>query len=239
MRQTESIYLVTLQKETISPFAKENDEEKVTGDTGKVAMDKGAADKAAGKTGGDKGGLTIDWDGIQNRIVDLPIRAGDFMDLTVGKDDAVYYIDNTNGEGGALHKYDLKKRKDQEITDLNWYLLSADKKENAVFKGRQLVGWSMRARSRSRVKGPVPIGDIQVKVDPAAEWADIFDGEAWRVSRDYFYDPNMHGVDWLWPSKRSTPLFLSRRLLPRRPEPTDTVDGKRIIDRASFHPERR
>ena len=50
-------------------------------------------------------------------------------------------------------------------------------------------------------KGPVPIGDIQVKVDPAAEWADIFD-EAWRVSRDYFYDPNMHGVDWLAVKKK-------------------------------------
>ena len=47
MQETESIYLVTLQKETISPFAKENDEEKVASDTGKVAGDKGGADKGA------------------------------------------------------------------------------------------------------------------------------------------------------------------------------------------------
>jgi tricorn protease len=38
-------------------------------------------------------------------------------------------------------------------------------------------------------------------VDPAAEWAEIFD-EAWRVNRDYFYDPNMHGVDWLAVKKK-------------------------------------
>jgi tricorn protease len=183
MRQTESIYLVTLQKETISPFARENDEEKVAGDTGKVAADKKAQV------------FNIDWDGIQNRIVDLPIRAGEFMDLTVGKDDAIYYLDYTNGNGGNLHKYDLKKRKDTEVIDLDWYVLSADKKKMLYIKGGN---WSVvdAGGKPEPGKGPVPIGDIQVKVDPTAEWADIFD-EAWRVSRDYFYDPNMHGVDWL------------------------------------------
>ncbi|HXB90950.1 MAG TPA: PDZ domain-containing protein, partial [Puia sp.] len=38
-------------------------------------------------------------------------------------------------------------------------------------------------------------GDIQVKMDPIAEWPEIFD-EAWRINRDYFYDPGMHGVNW-------------------------------------------
>ena len=42
--------------------------------------------------------------------------------------------------GGALHKYDLKKRNDQEITDLTWYLLSADKKKMLYLKGGSLVG---------------------------------------------------------------------------------------------------
>jgi tricorn protease len=183
MQEKQSIYLVTLQKETISPFAKENDEEKVAGDTGKIATDKKAQV------------FSIDWDGIQDRIVDLPIRAGQFMDLNIGKDNAIYYIDYTNGNGGALHKYDLKKRNDQEVTDLSWYLLSADKKKMLYIKGGNW--WVVDAGGKPEPgKGPVPIGDIQVKVDPAAEWADIFD-EAWRVSRDYFYDPNMHGVDWL------------------------------------------
>ncbi|HEV3413971.1 MAG TPA: PDZ domain-containing protein [Puia sp.] len=190
MRLTASIYLVTLQKETISPFAKENDEEKVAAaDTGKTVTDKKAALDKKPEV------LHIDWDGIQNRIVDLPIRAGQFMDLNIGKDDAIYYIDYTNGNGGAIHKYDLKKRKDAEVTDLDWYLLSADKKKMLYIKGGSW--WVVDAGGKPEPgKGPVPIGDIQVKVDPAVEWADIFD-EAWRVNRDYFYDPNMHGVDWL------------------------------------------
>ena len=36
---------------------------------------------------------------------------------------------------------------------------------------------------------------VQVKIGPPAEWAQIFH-EAWRINRDYFYDPGMHGTDW-------------------------------------------
>nr|MDQ5873588.1 PDZ domain-containing protein [Acidobacteriota bacterium] len=38
-------------------------------------------------------------------------------------------------------------------------------------------------------------GAIEVKVDPRSEWPEMFN-EAWRINRDYFYDPNMHGVNW-------------------------------------------
>ena len=44
-------------------------------------------------------------------------------------------------------------------------------------------------------KGILNTAAISVKIDPLAEWPQIFD-EAWRVNRDYFYDPGMHGVDW-------------------------------------------
>jgi tricorn protease len=44
-------------------------------------------------------------------------------------------------------------------------------------------------------KGILNISGIEVKIDPPAEWKNILD-EAWRVNRDYFYDPGMHGVDW-------------------------------------------
>src|SRR5262249_36565109 len=36
---------------------------------------------------------------------------------------------------------------------------------------------------------------VEVRVDPRAEWKEIFE-EAWRINRDFFYDPSMHGADW-------------------------------------------
>ena len=43
--------------------------------------------------------------------------------------------------------------------------------------------------------GRLATADIEVRIEPRAEWGQIFN-EAWRINRDYFYDPNMHGADW-------------------------------------------
>ena len=42
---------------------------------------------------------------------------------------------------------------------------------------------------------PVPLAGMEWDVDPRAEWRQIFH-DAWRLMRDFFYDPHMHGVDW-------------------------------------------
>src|SRR5690606_15888104 len=44
-------------------------------------------------------------------------------------------------------------------------------------------------------EGAIDVAAVQVRVDPSAEWPQMFD-EAWRINRDYFYAPNMHGADW-------------------------------------------
>jgi tricorn protease len=43
--------------------------------------------------------------------------------------------------------------------------------------------------------GKLKTDDMEMKIDPLQEWAQMYD-EAWRINRDYFYDPNMHGADW-------------------------------------------
>jgi tricorn protease len=41
----------------------------------------------------------------------------------------------------------------------------------------------------------VNFGSMEILVDPRAEWEQMFE-EVWRIERDFFYDPNMHGADW-------------------------------------------
>lgn len=36
---------------------------------------------------------------------------------------------------------------------------------------------------------------MTMKIEPKKEWAEEYT-DAWRTMRDWFYDPNMHGVDW-------------------------------------------
>ncbi len=186
MRASQSIYLVTLQKETISPFAKESDEEKI--------KDPADTSKAKKEMPGDKkpSSFSIDWDGIQNRIIDLPIKAGNYAGLGMGKDDELLYI--VYDDGGMLHKYDMKKRKDNEVMGLDGYYISADGKKMLYSKG-PVWGIANTGEKAEPGKGLLNLNDMQVKIEPRAEWPNIFN-EAWRVNRDYFYDPGMHGVDW-------------------------------------------
>jgi tricorn protease len=203
MRQTNALYLVTLQRETISPFAKENDEEKGTApavpadSSGSAVSGKPAKAASAAASVADKKAdlLKIDWEGMSNRIIDLPIRSGNIGNLSVGNDEVLFYVVRGDDGTGMLHKYDLKKRSDQEVMDINGYKLSANGKKMLVSKGGNF--WVVDAGEKPAAgKGPVAVGDIEVKVEPTAEFPEILD-EAWRVNRDYFYDPNMHGVDWL------------------------------------------
>lgn len=198
MRATNSIYLVTLQKETISPFAKESDEEKI-----KEPADTSKSKKNATPTAEKKSGtLAIDWEGIQNRIIDLPVKAGNFAQLGMGNEDELLYItfSDDNQGSGMLHKYDIKKRKDKEVMEMDGYSLSADGKKMLYSNGSSF-GITNTGEKPEPGKGMLNTDDIQVKIDPLAEWPQIFD-EAWRVNRDYFYDPGMHGTNWLAMKKK-------------------------------------
>jgi len=203
MRMTNSIYLVTLRKDIISPLIKESDEEGVK--TEKTEPEK-PAEKATGKSKKDSKTpapepekpepLKIETDGLQNRIVSLPVRAGNFSNLGVAATGEILYIvrPSEQPESSKLHKYNLKDRKDEEVMELDFYLVSADQKKMFYIKG-QTYGITVAGKKPEAGKGILNTGAISVKIDPAVEWPQIFD-EAWRVNRDYFYDPGMHGVDW-------------------------------------------
>jgi tricorn protease len=184
MTMTSSIYLVTLRKDIISPLTKESDEESVKTDkTEKAETEKPKI-------------LKIDTDGIQDRIIALPLRAGNYNSLGVAATGEILYIirpDNPS-DASKMHKYNLKDRKDEEVMDLDDYIVSADRKKMFYNKG-PVFGITSAGKKPEPGKGILNISSISVKIDPLAEWPEIFD-EAWRVNRDYFYDPGMHGVDW-------------------------------------------
>jgi tricorn protease len=213
MRRTRNVYVVVLRKDIPSPLAKESDEEKPKkpedaekkadagkpGDKPAAAPEKPAPDKAA--QAGEKKAeaekkepFSIDFDGIQNRILALPIPAGDLSNLRVGDAGHVYYL-RRDGEETSLHHFDLTKRKDETpLTGIGNYALSGDAKKILYSKGREFFITALAAKITPG-EGKIAPGDIEVLIDPRAEWTQIFN-EAWRINRDYFYAPNMHGIDW-------------------------------------------
>jgi tricorn protease len=201
MRRTRNIYLIVLRKGIPSPLAKESDEEKP-----KKAEAGGQGPEAKPEAGGQKPEagspkpeekkepFSIDFDGIQNRILALPAPAGDLFNLQVGETGHLYY-QRRDGREVALHHFDLAKRKDETpLASLDGYVLSADAKKILYTKDRTWFITAMAAKIAPG-EGRIAAGDVEVKIDPRAEWTQIFN-EAWRINRDYFYAPNMHGVDW-------------------------------------------
>jgi tricorn protease len=180
MSMSNSIYLVSLQKSTPSPLAKENDVEKVE----EVKKDS--------VNGAPK--VTIDWDGIENRIITIPVTPGTYSSLQVPKEGQLYYLAQSRDSGKKrLQHYDLLKREENTIMPADAFKISA--------KGDKMLSLSekkWRITETGKMgdeKDVVKMADIKVKIDPLQEWPNIFH-EAWRVNRDYFYDPGMHGADW-------------------------------------------
>ncbi len=198
MRSTNSIYLLTLQKETLSPFAKESDEEEAKGEEkAKKPEDKNSKDKKDSSAAADKktGSFKIDLEDIQNRIIDLPIKEGNYYGLGMGNAGELLYIAINDDENKrTMHKFDMEKRKDEEVMEMDGYEISANGKKMLYARGNNW-GISSAGQKPGSSGGMLNVADLQVKIDPVAEWPNILD-EAWRVNRDYFYDPGMHGTDW-------------------------------------------
>ncbi|HVL67524.1 MAG TPA: PDZ domain-containing protein [Vicinamibacterales bacterium] len=202
MRSTSGIYVAVLQNDVPSPIAKESDEEKPGAAAGdKPSGDKPPAEKPAGDQPAEKPATTpparpfrIDFEGLEYRILDLPIAAGNLSNLQAGAAGQIYYL--RTGDGAtALHRYDLNSRKNDTILpSVNDYVVSYDAKKLLYRSGQN---WSIVVTNRAvqPTEGRIAADTIEVRIDPAAEWKQIFD-EAWRINRDYFYAKNMHGVDW-------------------------------------------
>ncbi|OFY68182.1 MAG: peptidase S41 [Bacteroidetes bacterium RBG_13_43_22] len=199
MSMTNAIYLVTLRKDIESPFAKESDEEKIQTEKAEPEkpVEKNKKETKAATSSEEKPEpLKIETDGIQDRIVSLPVRSGNYVSLGVAGTGEVLYIirPSVPSENSRLHKYSLKDRKDEEVMELDSYKLSADRKKIFYSKG-EVYGITDAIKKPEPGKGILNTGAISVKIDPLAEWPQIFD-EAWRINRDYFYDPGMQGADW-------------------------------------------
>ena len=139
--------------------------------------------------------MKIDFDGIANRIVDLPIPASELSSLATGAAGQIFFLRETDGKK-ALQRFDLKDRKAETlVAEADDFEISFDGKKVLY---RQKESWSIGsavAKALPPNEGKLKLDALEVKVDPRAEWPQIFN-EVWRINRDYFYDPGMHGVDW-------------------------------------------
>lgn len=140
--------------------------------------------------------LRIDLEGFERRAIRLPVERGAFFNLAVTHDNKLVYT-RRHAEGESSIKiFDLDDEEKEEKTVLAGVLgfrISADGKKLVVRKGRRQA--IIDAAPDQKFE-PVSLKGMNVTIDPRAEWRQMFN-DAWRLYRDFFYDPNMHGVDWV------------------------------------------
>jgi len=145
--------------------------------------------------------VEIDFDGFEERVERLPIRAGNFGDLASVEGKLLFsrYLPagarKPGTPGGSLLFYDLKEREEKTVLDgIDSYTLSADGKK-ILYKSRSTYGIVDVGANKKSGDGKIASGDLKAWISPREEWRQIFN-DAWRIQRDFFYDPGMHGVDW-------------------------------------------
>jgi len=212
----DQLYMLLLNKEARSPFApdsslltaaaateEDKDKDKDKGkDKDKDKKKEGEEEKKEEKVT-----VKIDWEGLQDRLVQIPVSPGSYWGLRAAED-MLYYLSRENAgmrpEGeppkATLNLYKFKDRKHHSVMEgLDGYDLSDDGKIVVVMKDGGFIRMDAGATEAPKGEGDedphVKLGGWSVVLEPRQEWKQMFH-EAWRLQRDFFYDPNMHGVDW-------------------------------------------
>ena len=105
------------------------------------------------------------------------------------------------------------------------YVVSADAQEAALSQRARTGRSCRRTGAIQPAEGRIASTPSRCASIRSAEWKQIFD-EAWRINRDYFYAPNMHGADWAEAEGEVRGVPAARGDA-RRPEPRHPVDVQR------------
>jgi len=180
------IYALTLKKDGKPILSVENDAE--------PGQDKSSAPASP---------FRIDFAGLAQRIEVLPLPAGNYRDLAVNES-GLFYLNSEDGDYNrmdyrspgprTLYRYSFDSLEEKTVMEgINGFKISADGSQVLYRKGSQLGIISSCAENSSG--NALDLSGLKMEIDPVEEWKAIFN-EAWRMERDFYYEPGMHGLDW-------------------------------------------
>jgi len=226
--RTTGIFALALRKDVPSPFPPQSDEVKpdTTAAAAAAAATAAEAARAAPAPRGRRPAadtaktppkvaptpVTIDFDGLADRVTPVPVPADNIGGLAAVKGNLLYvkrpanYYGRDPGAGASLVIFNLEERKATTLADsIDGYALSAGGTKVLVHQGGVYNLYDVDPKAASSKKTMSTAG-LQADIVPQQEWAEIFE-EVWRRFRDFFYVPNMNGYDWKALHDRYRPLL--------------------------------
>jgi len=195
-----NIVAVPLRADVASPLAPRNDVEGNSDDEEKdddEGEEEGKDEKKDDEKPKKAEAVKIDLEDFEARAVVLPPDAGNYSSMAAVKGKVIYQRQPRTGsdsEKSPIVFWDLEDREEKTILDnADGFGVSADGKKMIVLSGGTVAIVSVAPKQK--MDKTLATSSMEMTVNPPEEWRQIFN-DAWRLERDFFYDPNMHGVDW-------------------------------------------
>ena len=182
------VYVGVLAEDGPALFLPQSDEEKAAAPAAAEETKPAAAAKPGPVV------VKIDPATFENRVRAVPGAPGNYFNLNALANGVLYQ----RGDGGSssLRFYNVEDRKEETILEtLQSYELSANGEKIIAALGRNSYAIVNAKPGQKTADAMVKLDNMEMRVDPKAEWQQEFT-DAWRILRDWFYDPNMHGLDW-------------------------------------------
>ena len=231
-------YLIPLQRDLASPFAESTRALRAPG--APAATPEGAQkSEGDGKDGKDPAGaaakpgegapalVSIDLEGIADRVVAFPVPEGRYGRILGARGRVLFssypiegsldaaWIETEPKAAGILLAYDFTQDKAETVLEgITDFQLSKDAKALAIRAGNRIrvvpAAWKAEGRGErnggpGRESGWLDLERLRVSVVPSEEWRQMF-REAWRLQRDQFWTSDMSGIDWVAVYERYLPL---------------------------------
>jgi len=218
--ETTKISFVTLAAETRSPFLPVNDEEGQAGPDDPAGSKEKAPSKSTRKVDSsypEPTTVRINLEGLADRVDELPVPAESYRRIAVASGRLLMLVPTDSGSGRPdaargsheLRAFNLKEPRKREVVTIaegiDDFQVSGDRKKLLIRKGRDYLVVDASAAKIPTDAPKIDLTGVSLQVDPVEEWKQIFH-ESWRIARDFFYAPNMHGVDW----EAVRPLYAAR-----------------------------
>ncbi|MEE4154311.1 MAG: PDZ domain-containing protein [Erythrobacter sp.] len=213
-----ALYAAVLEADGKSPLAPILAEEEAEKPEEAAGEDKKKDDKSEAKK---DEAIKVAPEGLANRIVAIPMAETAYGSLATAKDGALFAVElaqpgtatgpGSGQERARLLRYDFEERKMEQVGD-GITAVSTNREGDKLLlfthDGKLLTS---DAAKKLEPK-PVDMSGARMLVDPLEEWKQIF-GDVWRMEKAFFYDPNMHGLDWAAVRAKFEPLLphLGRR----------------------------
>ncbi len=143
--------------------------------------------------------VEIELDGLQERAYRLPAAPGSFSALKVDADGRLIYLRRSGGADGEEPRVQLLDPTDPDAEE---QLVTAGVGEmdlspdGGTLAGRSDGGVPALYPAEAGAEAQTPVtGGMVARIDPREEWQQLYT-DAWRLYRDFFYDEDMHGLDW-------------------------------------------